>query len=130
MQELLHQFDMNFGGNILSKSIIPHENKEYHLINTIMEEAIASSQMEGASTTRKVAKEMLRKQTRPINKSQQMIANNFETIRHIVANPKRDINEASLKEIHSLITHKTLESISEEGQFRQADNVLVMDGIS
>ncbi len=130
MQELLHQFDMNFRGRILSESIIPQENKEYYRVNTIMEEAIASSQMEGATTTRKIAKEMLRKQTRPINKSQQMIANNFETIRHIVANPKRDINDVSLKEIHSLITHKTLDSISEEGQFRKADNILVMDGIS
>lgn len=130
MQELLHQFDMNFGGNILSQSIIPQENKDYYLINTIMEEAIASSQMEGASTTRKVAKEMLRKQAKPINKSQQMIANNFETIHHIVTNPKKEINDASLKEIHSLIAHKTLDNSHEEGIFRQSDNILVMDGIS
>ena len=30
-----------------------------------MEEAIASSQMEGANTTRRVAKDMLRKQAKP-----------------------------------------------------------------
>ena len=34
-----------------------------------MEEAIASSQMEGASTTRRIAKDMLRKRLKPINKS-------------------------------------------------------------
>ena len=34
-----------------------------------MEEAIASSQMEGASTTRRIAKDMLRKRFKPINKS-------------------------------------------------------------
>ena len=41
------------------------------------------SQMEGAATTRKVAKEMLRKQAKPKDKSQQMILNNYNTIRYL-----------------------------------------------
>ena len=62
MLSLLSQFDMNFGGMLTSSSLIPEQDKQMFLVNSIMEEAIASSQMEGANTTRKVAKEMLRKQ--------------------------------------------------------------------
>ena len=80
MLALLHDFDMNLGGSLGTQSIIPNTDKNYYLISSIMEEAIASSQMEGASTTRRIAKDMLRKQLKPINKSQQMIVNNYETI--------------------------------------------------
>ena len=55
MQRMCHEFDMNFGGSWGSNSIIPAENKEQYLISSLMEEAISSSQMEGAATTRKVA---------------------------------------------------------------------------
>ena len=75
MQEALHNFDMNFGGTLASTNIISEKNRQYYLLSSIMEEAIASSQMEGAATTRKVAKEMLRKQAKPKDKSQQMIQN-------------------------------------------------------
>lgn len=69
----LHQFDMHIGGYMGAKSIVPEENKNRYLVSSIMEEAISSSIMEGAATTRKKAKEMLRKETKPRNKSDQMI---------------------------------------------------------
>ena len=77
MQEMLHSLDLNLGGSLGTQGIIPEKDKRFYLLNSIMEEAIASSQMEGASTTRKVAKDMLRKQLKPINKGQQMISNNY-----------------------------------------------------
>ena len=49
-----------------------------------MEEAISSSQMEGATTTRKVAKDMLRNNLTPRSRSEQMIYNNYNSIRFIV----------------------------------------------
>ena len=61
-----------------------------------MEEAISSSQMEGASTTRKVAKEMLRKKINPKDKSQQMIFNNYQTINFIVENKDKKITKDML----------------------------------
>jgi hypothetical protein len=82
MQELLHTLDLNLGGSLGTQGIIPEKDKKFYLINSIMEEAIASSQIEGASTTRKVAKDMLRKQLKPKNKGQQMIYNNYVTIQY------------------------------------------------
>ena len=69
MMQLLNLFDLNIGGTLGTKSLIPENDKNYYLISSIMEEAIASSQMEGASTTRKVAKDMLWTQQKPKNKA-------------------------------------------------------------
>ena len=57
MQRMCHEFDMNWGGSWGTSSIIEDKNKEQYLVDSLMEEAIYSSQMEGAATTRKVAKE-------------------------------------------------------------------------
>ena len=114
---------MNFGGNIGSKSIIPEKDRTQYLISSIMEEAIASSQMEGASTTRKVAKDMLRKQTKPINKSQQMILNNYNTIRYLVDNKDLAFSVDVLKDIHRSIANKTLDNSEYEGKFRTDNSV-------
>ena len=56
MQRMCHEFDMNFGGFWGTSSIIPGDSKERYLVSSLMEEAIFSSQMEGAATTRQDAK--------------------------------------------------------------------------
>ena len=73
MQRMCHEFDMFWGGRWGADSTIDSNNKEQYLVSSLMEEAIYSSQMEGAATTRKVAKEMLKKKMTPRDKSQQMI---------------------------------------------------------
>ena len=130
MQEILHNIDMNFGGVLASSSIIPDKNKQYYLLSSIMEEAIASSQMEGASTTRKVAKEMLRKQAKPKDKSQQMILNNYNTIRYLSAHKDQGLTPELLLNIHKQITENTLDNPDDEGRFRTDDNIFVVNGIT
>lgn len=130
MQSLLHEFDMNFGGNLGSDSIIPAKNAHGYLLSSLMEEAIASSQMEGASTTRRVAKEMLRKKAKPIGKSQQMILNNYMTIQHLVNNKNKNFTVEELKHIHKLISNKTLDNSEDEGRFRRDDNIFVMNNLN
>lgn len=130
MFELLHYFDMNIGGNLTGDQIIPSENQNAYLISSIMEEAIASSQMEGAATTRKVAKDMLRKSERPRNKGQQMILNNYTTINYIKEHSKNDLSIDQLLEIHRSMTIKTLHNEAESGCFRKNNDIFVMDGIT
>lgn len=130
MQQMLHEFDLNFGGNIESNDIIPEKDHKVYLASSIMEEAIASSQMEGASTTRKVAKDMLRKQMKPVNKSQQMIANNYATIQYLVDHKNESFSKETLLNIHHLISTNTLERAADEGALRTDDNIMVMNSIS
>lgn len=130
MQRICHELDMNFGGSWGSSSLIPEENKNQYLISSLMEEAISSSQMEGASTTRKVAKEMLRKKITPKDKSQQMIFNNYQTINFIVENKDKPLTEEMLLKIHGLMTEGTLDRSEDAGRFRSNNDVVVEDGIT
>jgi Fic family protein len=95
-----------------------------------MEEAIASSQMEGANTTRKVAKEMLRKQSTPKNKSERMIVNNYNTIKFISEIAKEDFSVDLILRIHKMIANATLDDIENEGNIRDNNNILVMNAVS
>lgn len=130
MQQALHNFDMNFGGTLSSTSILTDKNRQYYLISSLMEEAIASSQMEGASTTRKVAKEMLRKQAKPKDKSQQMILNNYNTIRYLSEHKSDRLTPDLVLEIHRQITEKTLDNSSDEGHFRTDNDIFGVNGIT
>lgn len=130
MQKQCHELDMNFGGSWGSEHISSDENKDYYLLSSLMEEAISSSQMEGASTTRKVAKDMLLKQSKPQNKHQQMIANNYQTICFIVEHKHQRLTPELLCSIHRLMTEDTLENNEDAGRLRHNNEVVVENAIT
>lgn len=130
MQRTCHEIDMNWGGSWGADSIIGDENKEQYLVGSLMEEAIYSSQMEGAATTRKVAKEMLRKKMTPKDKSQQMISNNYQTIQFIVSHKDAPLTPELLLQIHQLMTEHTMQNPQDSGCFRRNNDVVVENGIT
>lgn len=127
LQRSFHLFDLNIGGTLGSNIGIAETDKTKFIISSIMEEAISSSQMEGANTTRKKAKEMIQQEKKPRTKSEQMIMNNYVTMQHIIQHKNDDLSPEKLLEIHKLISHKTLDDPSDEGKFRQNDDVFVED---
>ncbi|MCD8386454.1 MAG: Fic family protein [Bacteroidales bacterium] len=130
MLALLHKFDLNFGGSLSSEGALTPNDRKYFLSSSIMEEAIASSQMEGANTTRKVAKDMLRRQLTPKNKSERMILNNYETIKFISENSEDTLCEDLILRLHKMISFSTLDDTEDEGKFRDHDDILVMNAIN
>ena len=133
MQRECHIFDMNFGGSWGASKIFPDDKttQELYLISSIMEEAIASSQMEGASTTREAAKEMLRKKISPRDKSQQMILNNYNTINFIRNHAQEDLTPELVMTIHGMMTDNALDIKDAAGRFRKdEENIVVGDGIT
>lgn len=133
MQKLCHEFDMNFGGSWGASRIFPDDKttQELYLISSIMEEAIASSQMEGAATTREAAKEMLRKKVSPKDKSQRMILNNYNTINFIRDHAKEHLTPALIMQIHGMMTENALDVPDAAGRLRRDDeNIVVGNGIT
>ncbi|HOU27516.1 MAG TPA: Fic family protein [Paludibacteraceae bacterium] len=130
LQRALHQFDIHIGGTLGSNIEIVESDKTKYIISSIMEEAISSSQMEGANTTRKKAKEMIQKEQKPKNKSEQMIMNNFITMKHIVQHKNEDITPEKILYIHKLMSNKTLDEIEDEGRFRDNNEVHVVNHIN
>ncbi len=127
IQRMLHEFDMQIGGTLSSNIGIAETDKTKYIISSLMEEAISSSQMEGANTTRKKAKEMIRSEKKPKNKSEIMIMNNYITIKHIVQHKEEDLTPENIQHIHQLITNKTLKNPKEEGSFRDNNEVHVVN---
>jgi Fic family protein len=121
----LNEIDRLSGGTILTDKPGSLPPQEQYIISSLMEEAIASSQLEGAATTRKIAKEMLRTGRKPSNKSEQMIVNNWRTMLFIREHRTMKLTPEVIFEIHKRITEETLEYPEEAGVLRTSDNIEV-----
>jgi len=129
IQRYLHKFDLHIGGDLEGKSIIPSDDKHRFLISSIMEEAIASSQLEGAATTREIAKEMLRSNRKPRSLDERMILNNYRTIKKVLEIKDQPITKQLILELHAIIS-KDIMTKGNEGAFRQNNQVKVVDEVS
>jgi len=105
------------------------EIKSQHLLDSLMEEAIASSQLEGAATTRIVAKKLIREDKEPIDTSQKMILNNYRTIIKIKEIRDKKLTPELILEIHEGITHGTLSDELDETRFRNTNDIVVQDKV-
>lgn len=128
LQQFLHHVDMHLGGSLVSDQMCDSKEKYRFISRGIMEEAIASSQLEGANTTRKVAKRMLLERRRPKNRSEQMILNSYQTMVAIETNLRSSRMDMDfLLDLHVRLTRDTL-SPGDVGRLRtKSDQVLVMD---
>ncbi len=125
--ETLQEIDQGAGGFIrMPDQITNPEVKDQYYVNSLIQEAITSSQLEGAATTRPVAKEMIRTGRAPRDDSEQMILNNFRTMQHIRALKDTPLSKDVVFKIHRLITEKTLEVDSAAGRFREANEKIVV----
>jgi len=125
--EYLHSIDVKAGGAIgIPEPIINPQTRDQYLIRSLMEEAITSSQLEGAATTREVAKEMIRTGRKPRDKDEQMILNNYATMQRITQLKDRELSPEMVFEIHRLVTEKTLDDESAAGRLRRTEEKLVV----
>ncbi len=121
--QYLHLIDQDTGGQIITDNpSIYAQEKRWYLMNSIVEEAIASSQIEGAATTRQVAKDMLQTGRKPRDRSEQMVYNNYITISKIRELIDKPLTPELLKELQGSITKDTLDDPSYEGRFRTVED--------
>jgi len=102
-----------------------------YIISSLAEEAIASSQIEGANTTHKVAKEMILSQRKPRNRSEQMIVNNYLAMQRVSEWKDMDLTEQMLLDLQKTITDQTIDEPTSVGRFRNdEDQIVVSDPIT
>jgi Fic family protein len=122
----LHDVDMRLGGTLASLGVDGEQERSRFITRGVMEEAIASSQLEGAATTRKVAKQMLREKRRPKTQSEKMILNNYNTMLAIESEYKDSkLSKEILFDIHSLMTADTIRNDCVARFRRDSDNIHV-----
>ncbi len=125
--EILHKIDQGAGGFItMPEQIINPDTKDQYYVSSLIQEAITSSQLEGAVTTRQIAKEMIQTGRSPRDRSEQMILNNFKTMQHIGKLKNIPLSKELVFEIHRLITDKTFKDSSQRGRFRNSDERVVV----
>lgn len=127
VQVHLHHIDRDAAGQIRSPEGAPvHESRERYLLHSLIEESITSSQLEGASTTRKVAEVMLLEGRKPRDRSERMIFNNYRAMGHIRSLRDEPITPERVLELHRMITLDTLEESGDAGRLRSGDDVKVV----
>ena len=123
---LISQIDQQSAGSFISeKSALPAREK--FVISSLMDEAISSSLLEGAQTTRVEAKRMLREGRAPRNRAERMVANNWATMEHILTLKKKPLDMAMLLDIQAHMTRDTLNDGADCGRLRTRDDVYVVD---
>ena len=79
--ELLHEIGRDANGRITtSDQVLNPQTRDRYVESSLIEEAITSSQLEGASTTRDAARQMIRSGRNPVDRSERMILNNYRAI--------------------------------------------------
>ena len=92
---------------------------ERFVINSMMEEAIRSSQIEGADTSRAVAKELLRSNREPLDRGERMIANNYRALQFMREGMGDTISPKSILELHRILTVGTLDNQDAAGRLQE-----------
>ena len=130
LEEFFHNLDMNTGGELFTgKAEVDKRNKQKLITRGIMEEAIASSQLEGAATSRQMAKKMLREERKPKNESERMIVNTYLSMKALEDEYKnKKMSTELILEMHSLIIKDTFDEKGEKPRIRKEDDdICVVD---
>lgn len=129
---LLHEIDLGAGGNIgMPDPIANPQTRSQYVMHSLFQEAVTSSQLEGAATTRAVAKEMLRTGRPPRTRGERMILNNYLTMQRIAEWKHHPLNDELLFEMHRMVTESTLDDAGAAGRLRRPDEkITVQDAIT
>jgi Fic family protein len=123
----LHQVDQHCAGEVAMDAVVTSDKqaRQRFLVNSLMEEAIRSSQLEGATTSRRRAKEMLRTGRDPQDRSERMILNNYRALQFMHEEMGETLTPASVLELHRILTDGTLDDPSAAGRLQTSDEVRV-----
>ncbi|HEX2038990.1 MAG TPA: Fic family protein [Acidimicrobiales bacterium] len=128
--EMAHRIDQQTAGRIGTAEVVTNTHtRSRYIVTSLMEEAITSSQLEGAVTSRVVAKEMIRSGRPPRDHSERMIVNNYQGINLVRELAKEPLTPEAVLTIHRVMTEGTLADPSAAGrlQLPEEKRVSVMD---
>lgn len=120
MQRSLHRIDQRGGGEVAMDEVVTSDTqaRNRYLVNSLTEEAIRSSQLKGATTSRQVAKELLRSGREPRDRSERMILNNYRAIQFMREEMTSELNPAAVLELHKIVTEGTLDDPGAAGRLQ------------
>lgn len=97
-------------------------SRNRYIVSSLIEEAITSSQLEGAATSRVVAKEMLTSGRSPRTRDERMIVNNYRAMQQVQEWRDEAITPDRVREIHRIVTEGTLDDPAAAGRLQAPDD--------
>jgi len=127
----LRDLDMNAGGALGSdaRNLGPDETKR-HLTRSLAEEPFASSFIEGAATTRQIAKKLIYEGREPATRDELMVLNNYRAMQFVKRSADRALDLEMLLELHRIVTDGTMDNSEDAGRIRTSDDIQVVDDSS
>ena len=123
VQEMVHQVDQRASGEIaISEEVTNSATRDRYIVTSLIEEAITSSQLEGASTTHRVAKEMLRTGRAPRTRDERMILNNFRAMNVVREWDRTPLTPDLVLDLHRVVTEGTLDNPDAAGRLQRPDD--------
>ncbi|HTR72643.1 MAG TPA: Fic family protein, partial [Solirubrobacteraceae bacterium] len=119
----LHYVDQHCAGEVAMSEVVTADAqaRQHYLVNPLMEEAIRSSQLEGATTTRRVAKELLRTGRAPEDRSELMILNNYLALQYMRDEMPSELTPGTVLELQRILTQGTLDNPDAAGRLQRPD---------
>ncbi|MGO4727510.1 MULTISPECIES: Fic family protein [unclassified Inquilinus] len=129
LRSVLHWIDTQASGQILAETpAATTAQRDRYIMTSLIEEAFASSVLEGAATTRQAAREMIRDHREPRSLGEQMVLNNYRAMEFVREHANQPLTPAIILELHRVVTEGTLEKPEMAGRLRRAkDDVKVVD---
>jgi len=109
----------------LPEPIANAATRDRYLVRSLIEEAMTSSQLEGASTSRVRAKQMLREDRAPRDRSEQMILNNYSAMQRVIELRDERLTPELVCEIHRIVTDGTLDDPADAGRLQRPGELRV-----
>lgn len=121
VQRSVHEVDQQIGGRVGTSGDVSAERTR-RFVRSLEEEAITSSQLEGATTTRRDAKRLLATGREPRDLSERMILNNLNAMvlaKEMVGGP---LTPEAVLELHRVVTEGTLDDPADAGRLQTPDD--------
>jgi len=128
-QRALHEIDSYSRGLIgMPGDVATSEGRDVYLQKSLIEEPFSSSVLEGAATTREIARKMIEDARPPKTLDEHMVLNNYEAMNFVREHRDDPLTPAMIFEIHRILTKDTLQRPEKVGVFRSSDDdVRVVD---
>ncbi len=125
---VLRELDMNAGGALASDATALSSGEgRLYLTRSLAEEPFASSFIEGAATTRQIAKKLIYGGRAPRTKDERMVLNNYHAMEFVKSHRGDALTVPMLLELHRIVTEGTLASAHDAGRVRTSDDIRVVD---
>ncbi|MGE5373077.1 MAG: Fic family protein [Solirubrobacterales bacterium] len=124
LQANLDQIEQLCGRRVFNAS--PDQIRSSAILDALIDEAMSSSIIEGAFSSKKRTQEMIQRNRNPASLDEQMIVNNFRALQFILEHLNQPIDETMLLAVYRILTAHTLAPEDQTDTYRD-DAVIIWD---